>query len=152
MKRFIFFIIGMAGWITINSQSDRDIISYVIEKNFLYNIGDTFYVDVNNKKQKHEIVLESINVMYVDSIIYMDEYNKKNIYKYSTIKDLNILNQFKDYKLIYLNFKNLNKNIKYETHLIIRDKEASPKFEICYNIKSKSGDVKKLNYLRIFFE
>ncbi|MFA5528687.1 MAG: hypothetical protein WC996_08760 [Peptostreptococcales bacterium] len=152
MKKLLFFVIGMMGWVVVNSQNDRDIISFVIEKNFLYSIGDTFYVDVLNKKQKHEIILESINVMYIDSICYIDEFNKQNKYKYITINNPQDLNNFKDYELIYLNFKNINKNIPYQTQLIIKDKTASPKFEICYNIKSKSGDTKKLTYLRIFFE
>lgn len=78
MKKLLFFVIGMMGWVVVNSQNDRDIISFVIEKNFLYSIGDTFYVDVLNKKQKHEIILESINVMYIDSICYIDEFYKQN--------------------------------------------------------------------------
>lgn len=152
MKKLIFFVIGMMGWVVINSQNDRDVISFVIEKNFLYSIGDTIHVEVLNKKYQHVLVLESINVMYIDSIYYIDEYNKKNKYTYFTINKPEDLNKIKNYNLLYLNFKNINKNVFYQTQLIIRDKTASPKFEICYNIKSKSGDTKKLTYLRIFFE
>lgn len=151
MKRFILFIIVLCSWISINSQNDRDLISFVIEKNFLNKIGDTLIVDVINKKYKHHIVLESINVMFIDTTYIIDEYYNKSNYSYKQIKGIEELKNINQYKLIYLNFKNINKNILYQTQLIINNENSSPEFEICYNIKSNSGEIKKLNYLRIFF-
>ena len=151
MKRIILFIVGMCSWILINSQNDRVLINSVIEKNFLNKIGDTLIVDVVNKKYKHHIILESINIMYEDSTCVIDEYKNTNNFKYKKIYNIEDLENINNYNLIYLNFKNLNKNIIYQTQLIINNKNSSPEFEICYKIKSNSGDVKKLNYLRIFF-
>ena len=151
MKRIILFVVGMCSWILINSQNDRVLISSIIEKNFLNKIGDTLIVDVVNKKYKHYIILESINIMYEDSTYMIDEYKNTNNFKYKKIYNIEDLENINDYIFIYLNFKNLNKNILYQTQLIINNKNSSPEFEICYKIKSNSGDVKKLNYLRIFF-
>ena len=151
MKRIILFVIGMCSWILINSQNDRELISFVIEKNFLNKIGDTITVDVINKRYVHYIILESINVMFIDSTQVFDEYNKESGYKYMVINNVEDLDNINNYIFIYLNFKNINKNILYQTQLIINNKNSSPEFEICYKIKSNSGDVKKLNYLRIFF-
>lgn len=151
MKRIILFVVGMCSWILINSQNDRILISSIIEKNFLNKIGDTLIVDVVNKKHKHYIILESINIMYEDSTCVIDEYENTNNFKYKKIYNIEDLENINNYVFIYLNFKNLNKNILYQTQLIINNENSSPEFEICYKIKSKSGDVKKLNYLRIFF-
>ena len=151
MKRIILFVVGMCSWILINSQNDRVLISSIIEKNFLNKIGDTLIVDVVNKKYKHYIILESINIMYEDSTYMIDEYKNTNNFKYKKIYNIEDLENINDYIFIYLNFKNLNKNILYQTQLIINNENSSPEFEICYKIKSNSGDVKKLNYLRIFF-
>lgn len=151
MKRIILFVVGMCSWILINSQNDRVLISSIIEKNFLNKIGDTLIVDVVNKKYKHYIILESINIMYEDSTCVIDEYKNINKFKYKKIYNIEDLENINNYIFIYLNFKNLNKNILYQTQLIINNENSSPEFEICYKIKSKSGDVKKLNYLRIFF-
>lgn len=151
MKRIILFVLGLCSWISIYSQNDRDLISSVIEKNFLNKIGDTLIVDVFNKKYKHHIVLESINVMFIDTTYIIDEYYNKNNYSYKQIKSIEELKNINQYKLIYLNFKNINKNISYHTQLIINNENSSPEFEIYYNIKSNSGEIKKVNYLRIFF-
>lgn len=151
MKRIILFALGLCSWISIYSQNDRDLISSVIEKNFLNKIGDTLIVDVFNKKYKHHIVLESINVMFIDTTYIIDEYYNKNNYSYKQIKSIEELKNTNQYKLIYLNFKNINKNISYQTQLIINNENSSPEFEIYYNIKSNSGEIKKVNYLRIFF-
>lgn len=151
MKRIILFVLGLCSWISVYSQNDRDLISSVIEKNFLNKIGDTLIVDVFNKKYKHHIVLESINVMFIDTTYIIDEYYNKNNYSYKQIKSIEELKNINQYKLIYLNFKNINKNISYQTQLIINNENSSPEFEIYYNIKSNSGEIKKVNYLRIFF-
>lgn len=129
-------------------KENRD---FFIENHLVKKMNEEFHVNVMNKNRDRTLILKYVIVSIKGDTIINEFGGKEVNNKHVRIYDANQLRFYEKYEFIYAEFVDKRRNLKYQTTYTFNHKDTikNVNFKICFKIKNKTGNKKKLNYLHI---
>jgi hypothetical protein len=155
MKKMMLFLFVV---VNIPSYSQMSIADYKVARDMFINfklkneIGNTFSVETNNRKNDREITLEYVIVSINTDDTIINEFNQKIKYQFNKrIYSEEDLLSLDNYQFVNAHFIDYKTGKPYQTTYNFNHNNIIKKFnyEICYKIKTVNGRKRKLNYLHI---